>query len=75
MKLVDLQPATSEQLTLDFDETMPKNRVRHDAGHGPAVNPSSLCESRGHAIAALTPRTLRSSNTHDRTIRQSLQTQ
>ncbi len=26
--LMDLQPATREQLTLDFDETMPENRVR-----------------------------------------------
>lgn len=25
---MDLQPATREQLTLDFDETMPENRVR-----------------------------------------------
>jgi DNA polymerase V len=26
--LMDLQPATREQLTLDFDEVMPENRVR-----------------------------------------------
>jgi DNA polymerase V len=26
--LMDLQPATREQLTLDFDETMPENRIR-----------------------------------------------
>ena len=26
--LKDLQPATREQLTLDFDEAMPENRVR-----------------------------------------------
>jgi DNA polymerase V len=28
MMLIDLQPATLEQLTLDFDETMPENCVR-----------------------------------------------
>jgi DNA polymerase V len=26
--LMDLQPTTREQLTLDFDEVMPENRVR-----------------------------------------------
>jgi len=26
--LMDLQPASREQLTLDFDDTMPDNRVR-----------------------------------------------
>jgi DNA polymerase V len=26
--LMDLQPATRQQLTLDFDDTMPENRIR-----------------------------------------------
>lgn len=26
--LMDLQPATRHQMTLDFDETMPENRIR-----------------------------------------------